>query len=50
MATARQQFGKHTPITMDMHPIIEELLEAMFSVQSVTRIYNKDQTEISGQQ
>jgi hypothetical protein len=35
---------------MDMHAIKEELLEAVFSVQSVTRLYNKDQTGVNGQQ
>jgi hypothetical protein len=27
----------------DMHAITEELLEAMFSVRSVPRLYNEDQ-------
>jgi ribosome-interacting GTPase 1 len=49
--TARQQHAKHVSMAMDMHAT-EELLEAVFSMQSVSRVYNKslqaatDQTEL----
>jgi hypothetical protein len=41
--------GKHVsmatrmPMVMDMHPTIEELLESMFSVQSMLKLYSKDE-------
>jgi hypothetical protein len=34
MATARQDHGKHTSVAMNNHAIIQELLEAVLSLQS----------------
>jgi hypothetical protein len=39
-AFARQQHAKHMSMAMDMHAAIEELLEAVFSMQSMLRLYN----------
>jgi hypothetical protein len=38
-AVAMQQVDKQTPITT------EELLEAVFSVESILRLYNKDTSQ-----
>jgi hypothetical protein len=43
MAMARQQLGKHFPTAVDSQAAIGELLEAMFSVLLVPRLYNEDQ-------
>jgi hypothetical protein len=41
---ARQWLSsRHVIATTDMHATIEELLETLFSVRSVPRIYNEDQ-------
>jgi hypothetical protein len=37
-----EQLGKHIPAAMDMHATIEELLEMVFSMQSLLRYYNWD--------
>jgi hypothetical protein len=42
VAIAKQQLGKHAPVGTDMHATIKEPLEAMFSVQSMPRLYSKD--------
>jgi hypothetical protein len=39
-AIARQQLGKHTPGATDIHVTREEILEVVFSVQSMLRLYN----------
>jgi hypothetical protein len=35
MSVARQRFGKHIPVTVTINTTIEELLEAVFSKQSM---------------
>jgi hypothetical protein len=40
-AVARQQFDKHVSAVMDMHATVEELLETMFSMQSMLRLYSE---------
>jgi hypothetical protein len=35
--------SRHMIATTDMHTMIEELLEAVVSVKSMPRLYNKDQ-------
>jgi hypothetical protein len=45
MAIARQQLSKHITVAMNMHSTIEELLEAVFSMQSVPRLRNNDQQD-----
>jgi hypothetical protein len=45
VTVARQQRSKHAPTATDMHATIEELLEGVFSVQSILRLYNKDQRD-----
>jgi hypothetical protein len=46
-AVAREHLCKHSHClvmaTTDMHATIEKLLESVFSVQSVSRLYNDDQ-------
>jgi hypothetical protein len=42
-AIARQRHGKHISTAMNKHETIEELLEAVFSMQSAPRLYNEDQ-------
>jgi hypothetical protein len=41
-AITRKGLGKHVPVTTDTHATIE-LLEAVFSMQSVSRIYKEGQ-------
>jgi hypothetical protein len=41
-AIARQQHGKKVSVATDMYATTEELLETMFSMWSVPRIYNED--------
>jgi hypothetical protein len=41
MADARQQRGKHASKVMNTHATIEELLEVVFSVPSVPRLYSE---------
>jgi hypothetical protein len=40
MAVARQWLDKHVSAATDMHATIEELLETMFSMQSILRLYS----------
>jgi hypothetical protein len=40
---ARQQHGKHVSAAKNQHSTIEELLEVVFSVWSVPRLYSEDQ-------
>jgi hypothetical protein len=40
VATARHQCGKHISAAMNQHATIEELLESLFSVWSMPRLYN----------
>jgi hypothetical protein len=43
-AVARQWLSSHNVMaTTDMHTTMEELLEAVFAVRSVPKLYNKDQ-------
>jgi hypothetical protein len=46
-AVARHWRGKHVSAATNQHATIEELLEAVFSVQSVPGLYSKDQWEKS---
>jgi hypothetical protein len=39
ISTARQQLSKHVPAATDTYTITEVLLEAVFSMQSVPRLY-----------
>jgi hypothetical protein len=48
MSTARQWLGKHAPMAADAHTTIE-LLEAVFSMWSVLRLYDKEQRGVSSQ-
>jgi hypothetical protein len=41
-ASARQRLNKHAPAAMHMHATIE-LLEVVFSMKAVPKLYNKDQ-------
>jgi hypothetical protein len=43
---ARQWLGKHIPAATNMHTT-EELLEALFSMLSMSRLYNEDQQDKS---
>jgi hypothetical protein len=36
---ARQQLGKHVPVASKVHTIIEELLEDVFSMQSIIKLF-----------
>jgi hypothetical protein len=38
---------KHVPVATGMYTTIEELLEGVFSTQSMLRLYNEDQQKIS---
>jgi hypothetical protein len=40
-AIARQRLSKHDLTATDTHTTMEELLEAVCSVQSMQRLYNK---------
>jgi hypothetical protein len=40
---ARQRLDKHVSTAMDMHAKLEELLETVFSMQSVPMLYSKDE-------
>jgi hypothetical protein len=42
-AIARQQDSKHVSAAMNQDATTEELLEVVYSVQSVLRLYNEDQ-------
>jgi hypothetical protein len=43
MVIAKQRLGKHAPVARDMQATMEELLEAMFSMQFIQRLYNESQ-------
>jgi hypothetical protein len=43
MAVAREWLGKHASAATDMHATIEELLEAVFSMRSMQRLYKESQ-------
>jgi hypothetical protein len=45
VAIAKQWHGKHVSTAVNQHATIEELLEAVFSMQSVPRLYSEDQWE-----
>jgi hypothetical protein len=40
-AVTRQWLNKHMSTAMDMHATIEELLEAVFSMWSMLRLYSE---------
>jgi hypothetical protein len=50
MAIARQWLSTHAHMATDMHATMEELLDTVFSMQSVPRLYNKDETKMGTQQ
>jgi hypothetical protein len=41
-AVTRQRLGKHIPAATNTHATMEELLDMVFSVQSVLMLYNND--------
>jgi hypothetical protein len=41
-AIARQRHDKHMSVVMSKYATIEELLEMMFSLRSVPRLYSKE--------
>jgi hypothetical protein len=45
MFIARQWLGKHVPAVMDIYAMIGKLLEAVFSVWFMLRLYNKAQQD-----
>jgi hypothetical protein len=45
MAVTRQLLSKHAPAATNTH-VTEAMLEAVFSVQSMPRLYNEDQRKI----
>jgi hypothetical protein len=47
MFIARQWLGKHVPAVTDIYAMIEKLLEAVFSVWFMLRLYNKDQQSLT---
>jgi hypothetical protein len=50
VATDRQEHNKHVFAATTKHTPIKELLEAVLSVQSMLRLYSKDQQEKLGSQ
>jgi hypothetical protein len=46
MAVAREWVGKHISAATDTHTTIEELLEDMFSMQSMQTLYKESQFEL----
>jgi ribosome-interacting GTPase 1 len=46
MAVARQRHFKYLFAAANKHAAIEKLLEAVFSVSPVPRLYNKEQSEM----
>jgi ribosome-interacting GTPase 1 len=44
-ATVRQHHDKYVSTAMNQHATVEELLEAVFSVQSLLRLYNENHLE-----
>jgi hypothetical protein len=45
MATARQWISEDSPVATDMHATLEELLDTVFSMWSMPRLYSKDHRE-----
>jgi hypothetical protein len=45
MSVARQHFSKHIPVAMNIHTM-EKLLEAVFSMQSVPKLYGEEQQDL----
>jgi hypothetical protein len=45
VAIATQSCGKHISAAINQHATTDELLEAVFSVWFVPRLYSKDQQE-----
>jgi hypothetical protein len=45
MATDGQQFNKHAPMAKDMHTTIEEMLDAVLSIQSMLWLFSVDHRE-----
>jgi hypothetical protein len=45
-AIAMQRCGKHISAAVNEYATVEELLEAVFSMQSVPRLYRKNQQEM----
>jgi hypothetical protein len=46
-AIARQWLSKHVPAATDIYATTEKLLEAVFSMQCVPRLYNEHQCDKS---
>jgi hypothetical protein len=46
-STARQRRGKHVSVVTNNYATTEELLEAVFSVRSMLRLYTENQLEFS---
>jgi hypothetical protein len=46
VTVARQQLSKCISAAMNQHATIEELLEVVFSMQSLPRLYNEDQQQL----
>jgi hypothetical protein len=46
LAIARQQHGKHVSAAMNKHATTEKLLEAEFSIWSMSRLYSKDPFDV----
>jgi hypothetical protein len=44
-AVSRQRYGKHVYLAVDTHPTIEELLEAVFYVWFMLRLYSEGHQE-----
>jgi hypothetical protein len=42
MAVARQWHSKHFSVAPNTHTTVKELLDMVFSVQSMLRLYNED--------
>jgi hypothetical protein len=40
---SKQWLGKHTPTATDMHTVIQEMLETVYSVWFMLKLCNKDQ-------
>jgi hypothetical protein len=47
-AIARQRLGKHALAAMDTHATMDELLEAVFIMRSMPRLYKEGSELVSG--
>jgi hypothetical protein len=47
MADARQHHSKHASAVMNTHATIKQLLEVVFSVPSVPKLYNENQWDLA---